>query len=304
MSRAPRTRHVIAGASTALLLSLAPVGVARAAGDTAAPAAAGTCTLPVPLRPGDFSQPLRIDNRFFPLRPGTSMTYRGTTVNDAGRRVPHTVVFTVTDLFKQVGGVRSRVIHDVDIISGQVAEAELSFFAQDDRGAVWNLGEYPEEFDNGQFAGAPSTWISGQRNATGGIHMLADPAAPQVRGQEYLQGRSPSIDFLDCAAVADVGGTTTVPAGRFTGTLTTHETSPLDSRTAIQTKIHAPGVGIVRIGHIADPEGEELALASLDRLAEPALERIDAQVVAMDSRGNRISAVYRTTGPLHESDLG
>ena len=310
MSRATRTRHVIAGASTALLVSLAPVGVARAAGDpaaaaadsAAAAAAAAQCTLPFPLRIGDFSHPLRIDNRFFPLRPGTSMTYRGTTVNDAGQRVPHSVVFTVTDLFKQVDGVRSRIIHDVDIISGQVAEAELSFFAQDDRGAVWNLGEYPEEIENGRFAGAPSTWISGQRNATGGIHMLPDPAAPRVRGQQYLQGRSPSIDFLDCAAVAGVGGTTTVPAGRFTGTLTTHETSPLDSRTAIQTKAHAPGVGIVRIGHLNDPDGEELALASLVTLTEPQLERIDAQVSVMDRRGNRVSAVYRTTGPLRESD--
>jgi hypothetical protein len=213
--------------------------------------------------------------------------------------VPHSVVTVVTDLHKQVDGVRSRVILDVDIISGAVSESELAFFAQDDRGAVWNVGEYPEEFDHGRLTGAPSTWISGQRGATGGIHMLPDPARPAVRGVEYLQGRAPAIDFLDCARVARVGGTTQVPAGRFTGVLTTFETSPLDSRTAIQTKEHAPGVGIVRIGHLHDPEGEELVLVSASTLSRAQLDRADDQVRAMDRRAFRTQPVYRATGPLH-----
>jgi hypothetical protein len=67
------------------------------------------------------------------------------------------VVFTVTDLVKVVDGVTSRVVHDVDRQDGEVTEAELAFFAQDDRGNVWNLGEYPETFENGKFAGAPTS---------------------------------------------------------------------------------------------------------------------------------------------------
>ena len=165
---------------------------------------------------------------------------------------------------------------------------------------MWNTGEYPEEYENGRFAGAPSTWISGQAHATAGIHMLAHPIAAWNRGREYLQGHAPAIDFLDCAAVHSFGGTATVPAGAFTHILTTFERSPLESRTAIQTKEHAPGVGIVRIGTLHDPEGEHLALTRVVTLSDAQLERIDDQVRDMDRRGYRVSAAYRATGRLHE----
>jgi hypothetical protein len=296
------THHVLArrlatGGVAVLLLGLAPAIPAQAAPDSDS-ASSAFCSTPVPFRPRDFSRPLRIDNRFLPMRPGTQKTYRGYVV-DAGERMPHTVVTTVTDLYKVTDGVRSRVILDVDLDSGEVAESELAFFAQDDGGRVWNTGEYPEEFEDGRFAGAPSTWISGSAHAMAGVHMRGAPLAAPHLGREYLQGRAPTIDFLDCAAVHSVEGTATVPAGTFTGVLTTFERSPLDSRTAIQTKEHAPGVGIVRIGARHDPEGEHLALTSVVTLDRAQLDRIDAQVRVMDRRGYRVSSVYRATGPLH-----
>ena len=307
MPHLPARRPLLAGASAVLLLCLAPVGVAQASPAGAADPAAGAaaagaatqCARPWPLESSNFSAGARIDNRFLPMRPGTRMTYQGTTVNDAGKRVRHSVVFTVTDLVKKVDGVTSRVIYDVDVTGGQVVEAELAFFAQDDRGTVWNLGEYPEEYENGTFTGAPSTWISGQKGAVGGIHMLAYPALPQNRNLEYLQGRAPAIDFLDCARVARVGGVTQVPAGRFTNVLTTYERSPLESTTAIQTKEHAPGVGIVRIGALNDPEGEDLALTEITTLTAAQQAHVDKQVRALDRRGYRVSDVYASTGPLH-----
>jgi hypothetical protein len=309
MSRDAHRRHLIAGASTALFLSLAPIGVARAAADEVAPSsgvagdqtAAGAgapCTLPFPLHTMTFSAGPRIDNRFLPMPVGTVKVYRGTTLDDEGNRVPHEVVTVVTNLVKQVDGVPSRVILDVDRTAGVVAEAELAFFAQDDRGAVWNLGEYPEEYEDGSIAGAPSTWISGQQGASGGLHMLGYPAFPQNRHLEYLQGRAPRIDFLDCAEVERVGGVVQVPAGRFTDVLTTFERSPLESRTAIQTKEHAPGVGIVRIGAVNDPEGETLVLSRMARLTPAQLAEADEQVRTMDRRAYRTKDVYRSTGPL------
>src|SRR3990170_3720292 len=69
--------------------------------------------------------------------------------------------------------------------AGQLVETELAFFAQDDDGNVWNLGEYPEEYENGEFVGAPSTWIAGLAGAEAGVHMLAEPR--QGTGY-YLQG--------------------------------------------------------------------------------------------------------------------
>jgi hypothetical protein len=299
MSRGHNPRSLLTGASAVLLLSLAPAGMARAAGSDAAAGATAPCALPVPFRSQDFSHGLWIDNKYLPMRPGTQLTYRGQVVED-GKTVTHEVVFTVSDMFKVVDGVPSRVIYDVDLNDGQVAEAELAFFAQDDRGDVWNVGEYPEEYDNGTFTGAPSTWIGGQAGASPGIHMLAQAGNPANFGHEYLQGRAPTIDFLDCAQIHGVGTTVTVPEGRFDGVLTTYERSPLESTTAIQTKEHAPGVGIVRIAAINDPEGETLELVENEDLRPPELAQIDRQVRALDRRAYRVSEVYQATSPVRK----
>src|SRR3990172_8703581 len=115
----------------------------------------------VDMDPNDFSNPTVINNQWLPLVPGTQLILEGTANRGGGGR-RHRVVFTVTDLTKVINGVRSVVVWDRDINNGRLAERELAFFAQDNDGNVWNLGEYPEEFNGrGKFLGAPSTWIAG-----------------------------------------------------------------------------------------------------------------------------------------------
>lgn len=284
-------RRVVTGASALLLLSLSPVGLAAASSGSAA----SPCPALVPFDSGHFHDSTQIDNRFLPMVPGTRHVYTGTTSAGA-----HQIVSTVTDLTKVVDGVTARVIHEVDLQDGQVAESELTLFAQDDRGDVWNLAEYPETFnDKGKFTGAPDTWVAGLRKARGGIHMLAHPETQKVGNQIYLQGSSPSIDFLDCARVHSVDGRTTVPVGTFHDVLTTWETSPLESTTAIQTKEHAPNVGIVRVSAINDPEGETLVLTSNVNLNRS--ERATADQVALreDSHGRATNRLWAMTPPAH-----
>ena len=123
---------------------------------------------------GKFTAPLTVNNPMFPLAVGTQFTYQGKIVQD-GETKPHSVTFTVTDLSKMVDGVQTVVAWDRDFLEGKLQEQELAFFAQDDQGNVWNFGEYPEEYENGKFTGAPSTWIRGADGAYGGIHMLSQP---------------------------------------------------------------------------------------------------------------------------------
>lgn len=294
MTRGHRHRHLLlAGATVTVLVALAPAGVAQAAAPDAAAGSTLPCTLPVPFRAGNFSHPLQIDNRFFPMVPGTRHVYTGTTSQGA-----HQIVSTVTDLTKVIDGVRARVIRETDIQDGQVTEDELTLFAQDDRGDVWNLAEHPELFNaKGRATGAPDTWVSGLRNAQGGLHMLAHPEALQVRNKIYLQGRSPSIDFLDCARVHSINGTTTVPVGTFHNVLTTFETSPLESTTAIQTKEHAPGVGIVRVSAINDPEGETLELTRNVTLDRDARGDSNQAALRLDTQGRNTNALWARTPP-------
>src|SRR5439155_53252 len=233
--------------------------------------------------PANFPQQPHIDNALLPLVPGAQRILDGRS-NVNGQPLAHRVTFTVTNLTKVIDGVRTVVVHDVDYSSGQLAESELSFWAQDVFGTVWNIGEYPEEYANGKMEGAPLTWLAGVDGAVPGIH--APWQTPPVGGQRYNQGWSPTIQFLGCAQTIGVGLTRCVPAGCFDGIVATDETSPLDPASGHQRKYYAPGVGIVQIGAINDPQGETLVLTSASQLDADALAAVDAVSLEQERRAH------------------
>src|SRR5919106_1455289 len=145
-----------------------------------------------------FDDPTHIDNKWLPLKPGTQLVLEGSAIVDEGGRQSRRVVATVTDLSKVIDGVRTLVISEKDYTAGQLSEPELAFFAQDNAGNVWLVGEYPEEYENGKFDKAPA-WISGQKGARAGITMLAEP---RRGGPDYAPGYAPlSVEFSDRARV-------------------------------------------------------------------------------------------------------
>ena len=241
---------------------------------------------------GRFTHPLAVDNRFFPLTAGTEFVYHGTIVEN-GKAKPHSVTFTVTDMFKTVGGVRTVVAWDRDFLEGKLQEQELALFAQDDQGNVWNFGEYPEEYENGKFTGAPSTWIRGVAGAYGGIHMLSHPRP----GMKYREGLVPAIEFDDVSVVARTGQVNSVPAGCFHQVLVVDETSPNDPASGHQIKYYAPRTGLIRVGARGGDSQEFLTLTAVRHLGPAELAKVRAEVLAMDHRGYKVSKVYRTTGP-------
>jgi hypothetical protein len=238
----------------------------------------------------EFSHPTQIDNRFFPLVPGTQWLYRGF-VTEEGDQTPHSIVITVSSLTKQINGVSTRVVWERDLTFGELEESELAFFAQDDHGTVWNFGEYPEVFDGDTFEGASDTWITGLADARGGIHMLHDPDV----GESYVEGRVPSIEFFDVSRIAAEGLEQRVPAGRFDHVVRIHETDPLDEAGGIQTKYYAPRVGLVRIGAIGGDSQERMTLRSYGMLDAASLEATNDEVRRLDRRGHRFSKIYART---------
>jgi hypothetical protein len=287
--RSLRRLLVLLAVAAGLSVLAAAAAQAQGGGGSSPP-----CPRLVDYDPTQFTQSTTIDNRFLPLVPGTQMVLEGR-ASRTGEPLPHRVTFTATNLVKVIDGVRTLVMWDVDEQDGELAEAELAFFAQDDDGNVWNLGEYPEEYEDGFFLGAPSTWIAGVGDAEGGVHMLDFPWF----GASYLQGSVPSIQFLDCAEVAAKHQQVCVPAGCYENVLVTHERSPLDPEGGIQTKAHAPGVGIVEVGAIDDPEGETLVLTAINQLDEAGLDAAREAALTLDVRAYRTaSAVYGGTPPL------
>jgi hypothetical protein len=292
MFGAQRIRFTLLSSLAAMLLLLTSAGGVGASASQTAPA---SCAPAIAFASENFPASPKVDNTWFPLDPGTQFTLEGR-ANRGGGLLPHKVIFTVTDLTKVIDGVRTVVVWDQDINEGQLVEAELAFFAQDNAGNVWNLGEYPEEYEDGVFVGAPSTWIAGLAGAEGGIHMLAKP---RTGTSWYLQGSAPEIDFLDCAKVLKTGETTCVPfnSNCYKNVLVTDETSPLDQGGGHQLKYHAPGVGIVQVGAVADREGETLVLTGLVHLGPGALAQARQQALKLDRRGYQVSDVYGQTPP-------
>lgn len=282
-------RHSVLRALASLLLLLtsmvtAPVG---AAGATAA------CTPLAGFRAADFSDSTEIDSRWFPLVPGMQFTLEGQAAQGGALR-SHRVVLTVTDLTKVIDGVATRVIWDRDFSDGQLVEAELAFFAQDGDANVWSLGEYPEEYENGKFLGAESTWITGQAGAKAGVLV---PGKPRLGTDWFLQGRAPEIDFLDCGKVYKTGRSTCVPVACYDNVLVINEKSPLEPGSGSQRKYYAPGVGNVQIGAVGDKDGETLVLVQMRRLSQQGLADASRHALKLESRAYRVSDVYARTPP-------
>jgi hypothetical protein len=245
---------------------------------------------------GRFTKPLTVDNPMFPLVPGTEFTYSGTIV-EGGETKPHTVVFTVADLTKMVDGVRTVVAWDRDFRKGTLQEQELAFFAQDDQGNVWNFGEYPEEYDNGQFTGAPSTWIRGVAGAYGGMHMLSRPRM----GLHYQEGLVPAIEFDDVSLITGTGQTTCMSAHCYRQVLVVDETSPNDPTSGHQIKYYAPRTGLVRVSARGGDTQEFLTLTAVRHLGQAEMAKVRAAALAMDQRAYRVAKVYRATKPAEQN---
>lgn len=244
-----------------------------------------------PVSAGDFGRQsfdrsTVVDNAWFPLRPGTQLTFRGAT-SEGKRRVPHKVVFTVTDLTKTIRGIRTVVIWELDYSDGELVEAELAFFAQDDDGNVWHLGQYPEEYENGKIVATPA-WLVGFERARAGIAMKAEP---KLGAPAYSQGFAPPpINWTDHARVHRIGISNCVPVGCYDNVLVTDEFNP-DEPGRHQLKYYARGLGNIRVGWMGarETDKETLVLVKAVRLAPSALAKARASALAQEARAYRLS---------------
>jgi hypothetical protein len=287
-------RAVAAVATSLLLLS------ASACGSQSSPKATpGTESSAIQINAKDFDRenfdrPTVIDNEWYPLRPGTQLVTEGSTL-EGGRRVPHRLVFTVTDLTKVIAGVRTRVIWDRDYSQGRLVETELAFFAQDNGGNVWELGEHPEAYEDGKLVESP-TWIHRVKGSRAGLSMKAQPRPEE---SSYSLGWGPAVGFNDRAKVRKVGQRTCVPLRCYENVLLVAEFNP-DEPGRYQLKYYAPGVGNVRVGWegVKDTSKETLALVKAVHLSPAAIAKVREEALKLEKSAYRISKdVYGRTSP-------
>lgn len=247
------------------------------------------------LDPANFLDPTVINNIWMPMQLGTRWVYEGTALDDEGNPVIRRIEFTVTDLTKNIAAVQTVVAWIVDYTDGEPVEKEIAFYAQDKDGNIWYLGEYPEEYEDGEFVAA-QPWIHGIEDAQAGIKMLADPK-PGLPG--YYQGWGPAVDWSDFSQVDQVGQETCVPVGCYQDVLVIAESS-LGETGAYQLKYYAPNVGEVQVGWRGeDITQEELELIELTQLSTEELAELRAMALELEQHAYEISSeVYAETSPM------
>lgn len=241
----------------------------------------------------NFGDSTTIDNEWMPMTPGMQRVLEGFTVED-GESIPHRIEFTVTDLTKEIAGVKTVVAWIADYQDGELIEKEIAFYAQDKDGTVWYFGEHPEEYENGEFVAAP-TWIAGVGEAVAGIKMTPTPT---VGMPDYYQGWGPDVEWSDYSHIDQVGQETCVPVDCYKDVLVVAESS-LGEADAYQLKYYARGVGNVQVGwRGADATQEELELVELNQLTPEAQADIRSAALELEKHAYEVSPeVYGLTAP-------
>jgi hypothetical protein len=213
-----------------------------------------------------FTDPLRIDNGWFPFHTGGFKVYRGL---EGRRRVTVVEQFLPeTRTFDWKGlPVACRTLRDSKFEDGACTEISRSWYAQADDGSVWYFGEVSEPLpplpgDDGDDEPGDAEsggWVVGlpgiddpPGTSPAPDPFLYMPAAPEPGDSWKPEDLAGVVDETD--RVARAGVDLRVPAGRFRGCLEIASTTAFDPGT--ETKWFAPGVGVVRQRR----RGEELRL--------------------------------------------
>ena len=248
-------------ACTALAaLALLPVACGGDGGSDAGPT---TSTLPQGSTPVDLA-PERftadVDHPLFPLRPGTRWTYREL---DAEGAVLDVVVIATSATHRLANGIEARVVRDTVRQDGQILEDTFDWYAQDDDGNVWYLGEDTAEFEDGRITSREGSFEAGVDGAQPGIVMPAQPRAGQRYRQEFLEGEAE-----DQGAVLSADELVESPAGRYDHAVLTRDTNPLEPEVS-EYKLYARDVGLVLTLDTSGGSGRE-ELLSVDEAPDGA----------------------------------
>ena len=202
------------------LAVLATLAAALATSVSATPPAAG------------FSA--RVDNPWFPLKPGTRYVYTG--VKDGQ---PSRDVVTVTHRTRTIAGVPCVVVEDRLYLRGRLGERTVDWYTRT-RAATsgTSASRRPSSTARGRVTSTEGTWRSGVDGAQRRHLHARPPRVGQTGRQEYYKGHAE-----DHFKVIGLFGTPS-RAPRTKNALLVQETTPLEPGT-VDHKLYVRGIGIV-----------------------------------------------------------
>jgi hypothetical protein len=184
-----------------------------------------------------FSHPKDITNPYLPLGSLKQDILEGT---EKGHplRVERTVK-PGSKIFSINGQeVEALIMEDRETINGQLEEVALDYFAQDDDGTVYYLGEDVDNYKDGKVVAHEGAWLYGKDTKVLGVIMPAHPRVGQKFSPENVGKITKENDV-----VVSLSEKASVPAGKFENCLKVRETNS-DGET--EEKLYAPGVGAIK----------------------------------------------------------
>jgi hypothetical protein len=152
----------------------------------------GRCAAYDPRIPSAVHFSKTIENPYFPLPVGRTFVYRGV---DNGKKELDRMV--VTHRAKKIAGITATVVSDnVYEPPPKLLEKTFDYYAQDDKGNVWYLGEDTKEFLGGGIVGTSGSWRACTKGAKPGLIMEADPQVPDAYRQECLSGEAEDLAWV------------------------------------------------------------------------------------------------------------
>ena len=238
-----------------------------------------------------FEESTNIDNEYFPLIVGSHRVFEvvdeeeGDESDEDAEVVEENgdddnvidgegFILDVLDETIEILGIESRIIRDRAFEDGLLVEDTFDYYAQDDDGNVWYMGEdvtnyiYDEE---GNLIGtnSESAWLAGVNGAVPGIIMHAEPEVDAFYYQEF----APHDDALDQGINIQDDAEFEGPLGEFDEVLVVRELNPTEPE-AVGLKYYAPGIGMVmeREGEIIDGEDVFDTVVDMTELTVPLKE--------------------------------
>ena len=117
-------------------------------------------------------------------------------------------------------------------------ETTNDWFAQDDNGNVWYMGEFTTDLSNkGSHEGS---WEAGVKGARAGIVMETEPKVGDTYNQEFAKGAAE-----DKGTILSSNEKLCVPYGCFSNLLKTKDFSPLEPD-IVENKYYAQNIGEIK----------------------------------------------------------
>jgi len=181
-----------------------------------------------------FSHPREITNPLLPLA-----SLRQDILESKSERVTRTARPDIHQMFVIDGqSIEALAVEDREMKGGQLEEITIDYFAQDDAGNVYYLGEDVNEYKNGVISGHDGAWMLGRETQIPGIIM---PMNPKV-GDHFMSENVPGITWEKDSVVA-IAETITTPASTYNGCLKVKEKT---SDGSTEFKLYAPGIGCIK----------------------------------------------------------